>query len=78
MKEFMAARTKLAAQIDPEILAKTKEIAEKEGRQNQSLVEEALVDLIEKRQASPKGMSFEEAYKESLERFSSVYERLAR
>ncbi len=78
MKEIMAARTKFATQIDPEILAKTKEIAEKEGRQIQSLVEEALTDLIEKRQASPKGMSFEEAYKHSLDRFSSVYERLAK
>jgi hypothetical protein len=42
------AREKFATQVNPEILSALRTLAEKEGRQLQALVEEALADLIEK------------------------------
>ena len=42
------ARQKFATQVNSEILASVRRLAEKEGRQLQALVEEALTDLIEK------------------------------
>ncbi len=74
----MTARTKFATQIDPEILERTRELAAREGRQIQSLVEEALTDLLAKKASPRPGMSFDDAYKHSIERFSTVYKRLAK
>lgn len=74
----MPVRTKFATQIDPEILERTRALAAKEGRQIQSLVEEALTDLLAKRASPRSGMSFDDAQKHSIERFSTVYERLAK
>lgn len=78
MGEPMSSRTKFATQIKPEILERTRELAAKEGRQIQSLVEEALIDLIAKKEKPRLGMTFEEAHQHSIERFSTVYERLAK
>ena len=44
-----AIREKFATQVNSEILSAVRSLAEKEGRQLQVLVEEALADLIEKR-----------------------------
>ena len=41
------AREKFATQVNSEILAAVRSLAQSEGRQLQSLVEEALADLIE-------------------------------
>ncbi|MEZ5392610.1 MAG: hypothetical protein R2724_06940 [Bryobacterales bacterium] len=43
-----ATREKFATQVDSEVLSAVRDLAEKEGRQIQALVEEALSDLIEK------------------------------
>jgi hypothetical protein len=40
---------KFATQVNSEILAAPRRLAEKEGRQLQALVDEALADLLEKR-----------------------------
>ena len=45
-------REKFATQVNSKILSAVRSLAEKEGRQLQVLVEEALADLIEKRKAS--------------------------
>ena len=41
-------REKFATQVKPEILSAVRALAEKEGRQIQALVEEALIDMVEK------------------------------
>ena len=46
-----ATREKFATQVNSEILSEIRRIAEKEGRQLQALVDEALADLIEKRKS---------------------------
>ena len=43
------ARKKFATQVNSKILTSVRALAEKEGRQIQALVDEALADLIEKR-----------------------------
>ena len=43
------AREKFATQVNSEILAAVRDLAQSEGRQIQALVDEALADLIEKR-----------------------------
>ena len=50
-----STREKFATQVDPDILARVRELARNEGRQVQTLVEEALADLVEKRrQGNPR------------------------
>jgi len=73
-----AARTKFATQVDPEILARVRELAEHEGRQVQTLVEEALADLIEKRRQEKPRANVMAAYQKSHRKYDSLYKKLAR
>jgi len=71
-------RQNFATQVDESLLAELRALAASEGRQVQHLVDEALSDLIEKRKngrARPQVMA---AYGRSHERFSSLYEKLAK
>ena len=49
------AREKSATQVDSEILCAIRTLAQKEGRQIQALVDEALADLIEQRKNARRG-----------------------
>ena len=72
-----ASREKFATQVNSEVLAAVRELAEKEGRQIQALVDEALSDLIDKRrQARPRPHAMA-AYLASHEKFGSLYKKLA-
>lgn len=63
--------------MNSEILAAVRSLAEKEGRQIQALVEEALADLIEKRKnASPRAHVMG-AYLASHEKYGPLYKKLA-
>jgi predicted transcriptional regulator len=46
------SREKFAIQVNSEILAAVRRLAEKEGQQLQALVDEALADLVEKHRQS--------------------------
>lgn len=70
-------REKFATQVDSEILAAVRELASQEGRQLQSLVDEALADLIEKRRGGRPRPHVMAAYQSSHDRFASLYEKLA-
>ena len=70
-------REKFATQVDPEILARLRELAEHEGRQVQTLVEEALADLIEKRRQEKPRPNVMAAYHKSHRKFGSLYKKLA-
>lgn len=73
----MASKQKVATQVDKEVLAKAKAIAQSEGRQLQSVFEEALVDLIEKKQQTRPRSHVVAHYKNSIAQFSELYKRLA-
>lgn len=71
------AREKFATQVNSEILAVVRSLAQSEGRQLQALVDEAFADLIEKRkQGKPRGHVMA-AYQASHGPFAALYKKLA-
>jgi hypothetical protein len=70
-------REKFATQVNSEILAKVRNLAQSEGRQLQALVDEAFADLIEKRKQTRPRAHVMAAYQASHERFGSLYKKLA-
>ena len=71
------AREKFATQINSEILAEVRSLAEKEGRQIQVLMDEALADLLEKRKRSTPRAHVMAAYTASHNLYAPVYKKLA-
>ena len=71
------AREKFATQVNSEILAAVHTLAEKEGRQIQALVDEALADLIEKHKNAKPRPQVMGAYLASHERYGPLYKKLA-
>lgn len=74
----MADRMKFATQLDPELLAAVRALAKGEGRQIQSVIEEALADLLEKRRQGQPRRHVLAQYEASVRSFGPLYERLAR
>jgi hypothetical protein len=72
-----AIREKFATQVDPEILARVRDLARTEGRQVQALVEEALADLVEKRRQEKPRPNVMAVYQGSHGKFGSLYKKLA-
>ena len=70
-------RQKFATQVNAEILRSVRSIAHAEGRQLQSLVDEALADLIEKKQQNRPRASVMAAYQASHDKFAPLYKKLA-
>ncbi|HWB82714.1 MAG TPA: hypothetical protein VG675_01155 [Bryobacteraceae bacterium] len=70
-------REKFATQVNSEILASVRALAEKEGRQLQSLVDEALADLLEKRKSDKPRPHVMSAYLASHDKYEHLYKKLA-
>jgi hypothetical protein len=70
-------RSKFATQVNSEILAAVRGLAEKEGRQLQALVDEALADLVEKRKNGMPRSRVMGAYLASHEKYGLLYKKLA-
>ena len=70
-------REKFTTRVDSEILAAIRRLARIEGRQLQSLVDEALADLIEKRKGSRPRARVMALYQTSHEKFAPLYKKLA-
>lgn len=71
------AKQKFATQVEAGLLEAVKGIAREEGRQVQSLIDEALVDLVEKRRLSRPRRHVMAAYRGSIEAYSKLYRKLA-
>jgi predicted transcriptional regulator len=71
------AREKFATQINSELLASVRQLAEKEGRQIQALMDEALADLLEKRKRANPRPHVMAAYAASHIEYAPVYKKLA-
>jgi hypothetical protein len=69
-------REKFATQVNSEILSAVRRLADKEGRQLQALVEEALADLIEKHRNSRPRPHLMGAYLASQEKYGPLYKKL--
>ena len=74
---MMQEREKFATQVDSQILAGIRTLAEKEGRQIQILVDEALSDLIEKRKNARARNHVMGAYFNSHAQYAELYKKLA-
>ena len=72
-----ANRERFAAQVNSKILAAVRKLAEKEGRQLQALVDEALTDLLEKRRLGRPRSHIMNAYQRSHARYAELYKNLA-
>jgi hypothetical protein len=70
-------REKLATQVNSEILLAVRSLANKEGCELQTLVDEALADLIEKRKRATLRPHVMESYLTSHEKYSALYKKLA-
>lgn len=70
-------RQKFATQVDAELLDAVRGIAKEEGRQVQTLVDEAFADLIEKRRLGKPRKHVMAAYQASLSRYGKLYKKLA-
>jgi hypothetical protein len=70
-------REKLATRVDRDVLTAIRKIAKEEGRQLQSIVEDALGAYVEKHDKSRPRAHVMSAYESSLERFGSLYEKLS-
>jgi arsenate reductase-like glutaredoxin family protein len=71
-------REKFATQVDADILAQVRALAKNEGRQIQALVDEALLDLIEKHKKTRPRPHVMATYQSSHGRFADLYEKLAK
>jgi hypothetical protein len=71
------AREKFATQVSSETLSSLRTLADKEGRQIQALVDEALNDLLEKRKKAQPRPHVMGAYLASHEKYSLLYKKLA-
>jgi len=71
------AREKFATQINSEILVAVRQLAEREGRQIQALMDEALADLLEKRKRANPRAHVMAAYAASHAEYAPVYKKLA-
>ena len=72
------AREKFATQVDQEILEDVRQIAKESGRQIQSLMDEALRDLVEKHRRTRSREHVLAAYRASHDRFGPLYKKLAK
>jgi hypothetical protein len=70
-------REKFATQVDTKILSTVRTLAQKEGRQLQALVDEALADLIEKHKNGRPRSHVMAAYLASHEKYGDLYKKLA-
>ena len=72
------AKVKFASQADAAVLENLKMIAKTEGRQLQSVIEEAFTDLIEKRRGSQVRPEVKSALQASKRKFDALYRELAK
>jgi hypothetical protein len=70
-------REKFATQVNAGILSAVRKLAEKEGRQIQALVDEALADLLEKHKKAAPRPHVMGAYLASHEKYAPLYKKLA-
>ncbi len=77
-ENMATAREKFSSQLDPELLLKARTLAQEQGRQFQSLLEDALSEYFERHQDQRPRQHVLDAYSLSLEEFDDLYKQLAK
>ena len=73
----MVARTKFSSQVSPEVLTRMREIARTDGRDFQSVLEDAMTAYIENRERHNVRPEVMEHFRKSMERNQRLGELLA-
>ena len=73
-----SAREKFSSQADPKLLASVRTLAAKEGRQFQSILEDALIEYLERHQDDRPRNHVMEALGLSMKEFDELYKNLAK
>jgi hypothetical protein len=71
-------KVKFATQADPELLTTLRKIAGDEGRQLQSLVDEALREYVERKQGNAPRRHVVQALQASMGQFDALYQELSK
>ncbi len=71
-------REKFATQMDKDLLAELRALAKAQGRQIQSVVEEAVEQYVHEHDGVRMRPAVKRAYERSIERFDPLYEKLAK
>lgn len=74
---MVTTRQKFSSQADPELLAEMREIARKEGRQFQAVLEDAMRGYLESRTQAKVRPEFMAHVRDGMERNRRLYELLA-
>lgn len=69
---------KFSAQADESLLYEVKEIAKKEGKQLQVIINEAFKDLVEKKKQTKPRKNVMAIFEQSLEELDGLYKDLAK
>ncbi len=72
------SREKFSSQADAKLLAKTRQLADKEGRQFQSIIEDALTEYLERHQSERPRKHVMESLGLSVAEFDELYKNLAK
>jgi len=70
-------REKFSSQADEELLAAMRNLAQSQGRQFQSILEEALSEYLERHQNQHPRAHAMEAFGLSMDEFDDLYQKLA-
>jgi predicted transcriptional regulator len=70
-------REKFSSQADEEILASARHLAQSQGRQFQSILEDALAEYVERHQTERPRAHVMEAFGLSMDEFDELYQKLA-
>jgi predicted transcriptional regulator len=70
-------REKFSSQADEEILASARNLAQSQGRQFQSILEDALAEYVERHQTERPRAHVMEAFGLSMDEFDELYQKLA-
>jgi hypothetical protein len=71
-------RVKFSSQADPQLLARIRSLAANQGRQFQSVLEQALLEYLERNQSDRPRAHVLEAFGMSMEEFDQLYQKLAK
>lgn len=70
-------REKFSSQADEEILSAARNLAQSQGRQFQSILEDALLEYVERHQTERPRAHVMEAFGLSMQEFDELYQKLA-
>lgn len=73
-----AIREKFSSQAAPDVLAALRQIAENQGRQFQSVLDDALWDYIDRQRKERPRRHMMTAFASSLDEFDTLYRELAK